>query len=146
MLRLPLTSVVLLLIVLVACANEATDATPSGALRLFIGAMHRGAYDPDGLHDAYDLLDSPAREQLARRAQLAGALAVGREFQPWEMLVRGRFQLRFAPARGAGMHEEVHGDHATVIVRGTNGSENARVPMTREGGHWRVSLVIPSSP
>ncbi|MBK8169832.1 MAG: hypothetical protein IPK60_05765 [Sandaracinaceae bacterium] len=137
-------SLVVVVVVCSSCATKATDKTPSGALRLFIGAMQRGAYDPEGLHDAYDLLDAAARNQLAERAQLAGALAMGREFQPWDMLVRGRFQLRFVPARGVGMTEHINGAHATVTVQAEGSSENAHVPMTLEDGHWRVSLNIPS--
>ena len=131
----------LLLVASGACASTPTDETPKGALTLFLNSMQRGAYDPEGLHAAYDLLESSARDALADRARLSGALSNGREFQPWEMLVRGRFQLRFSPEPG-GISEQINGDTAVVTIRGSRANEVATVPLKRENGRWRVALDL----
>lgn len=138
---LPRACLVLGLMLVAACSSTPTDATPKGALTLFLNSMQRGSYDPDGLRAAYELLDASSRGALADRARLSGALSNGREFQPWEMLVRGRFQLRFSPEPG-GLTETITGENAVVTIRGAHASEVARVPMKREGGRWRVALDL----
>jgi hypothetical protein len=123
------------------CAPEPKDATPEGALRAFLEAMDRSDQDSHAREDAYHLLAAETRERLARRAELATSLA-RRRFEPWEMIAQGRYRLRFEGRAGDGLRSEVHGDRAEVIVRGTDGQE-ARVPMVREDGHWRIDLPIP---
>jgi hypothetical protein len=58
------------------------------------------------------------------------------------MLAQGRFRLRFSPSSRRGMKEAINGDRATVTVTGTRPDERAEVPLVREQGQWRVSLVL----
>ena len=132
----------LLLIVAAACSETPTDRTPSGALRLFLSAMDRSEWDEAALRDAYDLLSPDARAALEERADMASTLS-GRTFEPWQMLVQGRFRLRFAPRRGGGMVERVDGDRAVVVVSGSRDGERAEIPLVEEDGHWRVDLDLP---
>lgn len=131
----------LALVLATACADVPSDETPSGALRLFVDAMERSDAEPEALRDAYALMAAPSRRALQERAHLAASLG-GREFQPWEMLVRGRFRRSFA-FRDRAMREEIHGDRATVTVRGEDGTHSAQVPLLLESGRWRVLLEIP---
>ncbi|MCA9607942.1 MAG: hypothetical protein KC619_20170 [Myxococcales bacterium] len=131
----------LALILLTACADVPSDETPSGALRLFVDAMERSDGDPEALRDAYALMAAPSRRALQERAHLAASLG-GREFQPWEMLVRSRFRRSFA-FRDRAMREVIDGDHATVTVRSEDGQRSAQVPLERENGRWRVLVEIP---
>lgn len=124
------------------CAREPTDATPTGALRLFLDAMDRAEQDARALEEAYALLDAGAREALAHRAHDAAALGGGREFAPWEMLAQGRFRLRFSFPEYGAMRERVDGDRAVVTVTGAGGAR-AEVPLVREDGRWRVALELP---
>jgi len=123
------------------CTEAPSDDPPSGALRMFLDAMERSDRDPAALREAYALLAAPARHALQERAHLAASLG-GREFDPWEMLVRGRFRRRFATRESRGMEERIDGDEATVIVRGDDG-QVSRVPMVREEEGWRVVLAVP---
>ena len=125
----------------VGCTEAPSDDTPSGALRMFLDAMERSERDPEALQEAYALLAAPARHGLQERAHLATSLG-GREFEPWEMLVRGRFRRTFTARESHGMEERVDGDEATVVVRGDDG-QVARVPMALEDEGWRVVLAIP---
>lgn len=131
---------------LAACAPAPSDATPTGALRMFLRAMENATSDATALEQAFELLDAGARSALEQRARDASALANGREFAPWEMLAQGRYRVRFAYAEYGSMREHVVGDNAAVTVVGTDGSSRANVPLVREAGHWRVVLVIPMPP
>lgn len=126
------------------CAEEPSDATPIGALKLFLDAMERSAEDEGALEEAYRLLDAKARANLEARADEARALAAGKELAPWQMLAQGRFRLRFAPARRGGFREVTHGGRSTVTVRGSSPEERAEVPMVKEGEAWRVALELPN--
>lgn len=123
------------------CRAEPDDSTPEGALVLFLEAMDQSDWNQHALEDAYGLLSKDAREALAARARRAESLA-GRSFEPWEMIAQGRFRLRFAPREPDGLVARVHGDRATVVVRGEADGQRAEVPMVREGGRWRVALEI----
>ncbi len=126
-----------------ACADVPSDETPAGALRLFVDAMERSDAEPEALRDAYALMAAPSRRALQERAHLAASLG-GREFQPWEMLVRGRFRRSFPLRdRQGAMRESIQGDRATVTVRSEDGQRSAQVPLVRERGRWRVLLDIP---
>jgi len=134
----------ILLLLSVGCSDAPTDETPSGTMRLFIGAMDRAQQDEIALRDAYVLLAAPTRRALLERAHLAGSLG-GREFQPWEMLVRGRYRQSFTPREGSGgMRESIDGDTAIVVVQDDDGAHTARVPMVREDGRWRIAIEIPA--
>ncbi len=124
-----------------ACGDEPVDATPEGALRAFLEAMDRSDQDSHAREEAYHLLAAESRERLERRAELATSLG-RRRFEPWEMIAQGRYRLRFEGRGADGLESVVDGDRAEVIVRGAAGQE-ARVPMVRENGHWRIELAIP---
>lgn len=134
-----------------ACAREPDDSTPEGALSLFLDAIDRNAHqDPTALEDAYALLDSESQRRLAERARSATALGA-REYEPWEMLVDGRADLRFAPRRGSGLRVRPGAteDTAVVVVSGERPEQRAEIAMRREApsgggrGGWRVVLAIP---
>lgn len=125
-----------------ACSSTPSDETPSGALEMFLDAMLRSDWDQDALKEAYGLLSSDARDALRDRAEMANALS-GRDFEPWQMLVQGRFRLRFAPRQEGGMAERIDGERAVVVVTGERDGERAEVPMVLEDGAWRVDLQVP---
>ncbi len=125
-----------------ACSSAASDRTPSGALALFLEAMGEAQDDPRARERAFELLAPESKRRLSERARLAAALS-GRHFEPWEMLVEGRYRLRFAPRDGRGFEERVDGDRAIVVVHGQRSSARAEVPMVRDSGRWRVYLDVP---
>ena len=131
---------------LAACSPAPSDETPTGALRLFLRAMEESGSDSTALESAYGLLDEHARQALEQRARDAGALANGREFEPWEMLAQGRYRVRFAYAEYGSMRERIDGERAIVTVEGASGTDRAEVPLVREAGRWRVVLAIPPPP
>lgn len=126
-----------------ACAESPVER-PEAVLGQFVELMERGNFDRRALRDAYGLLDQEASKRLAQRAEQARILSGG-EYEPWEMLVPGRFHLNFSPADRGGMRSEIEGDSAVVEVTGAEG-EQARVPMVREQGRWRVALRVPALP
>lgn len=127
----------------VGCTEEASDETPSGAVRMFLDAMERSERDPSALREAYGLLAQPARIGLTERARLAESLG-GRNIQPWDMIAQGRFRQSFTPAPGSrGMRESIEGSRATVTVVDERGRRRAEVPLLREDGHWRIVLELP---
>jgi len=131
------------LLLAAGCSDAPTDETPSGTVRLFLQAMERSERDPAALEDAYRLLARPTRRALMERAHMAGSLG-GREFRPWEMLVRGRYRQTFTPRRGArGMSESIDGDRATVRVTAADGERRAEVPLVREEEGWRIVIEMP---
>lgn len=134
----------MLLLTAAGCDGRPTDGTPTGTVRLFLSAMERANLDPDERAMAYALLTRDTRLALAERAHQAGALG-GRAFEPWEMIVEGRFRLAFPPRPGRAGFREVIDPHvpseAVVLVRGTGG-EQARIPLRREDGRWRIALSI----
>lgn len=132
---------VLLGVGLGGCAENPVER-PEAVLGQFVELMERGNFDRRALRDAYGLLDHEATSRLAERAEQARTLSGG-EYEPWEMLVPGRFHLNFSPADRGGMRSEITGDSAVVQVTGTDG-EQARVPMVRERGRWRVALRVPA--
>jgi hypothetical protein len=131
----------LALVLAAGCDDVPTDETPRGALTMFLAAMDRSERDPDALQEAYALLSSSTRRELAARAR-----AVGNErLEPWDMLVRGRFRMTFTPRAGSrGMRERIRGSRATVIVTDQDERRRAEVPLVKEDGRWRVVLELPS--
>jgi hypothetical protein len=132
----------------VACSAGGSSSPASGAqrspsetLKQFLAAMDQSASDDRALKAAYELLASPAQKALETRAARVKSLA-GQSLEPWQMLAQGRFRLRFSPASRRGMRETIDGDRATVTVTGTGPDERADVPLVRENGQWRLSLVL----
>lgn len=128
-----------LLLGLTGCSRAAGDATPEGAVRLWIERMESAAEDSRAMKEAYALLGPRARANLKERADRASH-GQGRRYEPHEMLAEGRFGLRFRPKV---MTARVDGDDAWVEVKGDGADERAIVSCTREGGAWRIEPELP---
>jgi hypothetical protein len=121
------------------CSHPPADATPEGALRLFLDDMDDGD-DPTAMRRAYDLLGPAARANLAGRAHRTSRLQ-GRQVEPWDMLAAGLFGLAFRPTA---MHGAIVGDRATVEVSGEDPqTEHASVSCVQAGGGWRIEPGFP---
>jgi hypothetical protein len=123
-----------------ACSHPPPDATPEGAVRLFLDDMEAASDDPRVMVRAYDLLGPTARANLEERAHHASQLQ-GRQVAPLEMLAAGRFGLTFRPKLYKPMRV---GDRATVEVLGADAvNEHASVVCVHEAGGWRVEPGLP---
>ena len=127
------------LVLAAACSRAAPDATPEGAVRLFVDMLETGSEDPHAMREAYTLLGAHARANLKERADRASR-GLGRRYEPYEMLAEGRFGLKFRPKS---MTSKIAGDEALVDVRGDGPEEQATVHCTREGAAWRVEPELP---
>lgn len=125
-----------------ACSRSAPDATPEGAVRLWVDKMESSGDDARAMKEAYQVLAPHARANLRERADRASR-GQGRRYEPHEMLAEGRFALTFRPKA---MSARVEGDAAVVDVRGDGPDERASVRCTREGAAWRVELELPDLP
>lgn len=121
------------------CSRAAPDATPEGAVRLFVEKMESSVEDGHAVKEAYALLGPVARANLEERAQRASR-GQGRRHEAWEMLAEGRFGLKFRPSR---MTSRVNGDQATVDVLGESPEDKASVRCARENGAWKVEPELP---
>jgi hypothetical protein len=122
-----------------ACSHPPADATPEGAVRLFIDIMDTGD-DTPAMRQAYDLLGPSARANLAGRARRTSLLQ-GRQVQPWDMLAAGLFGLAFRPKA---MRSTGVGERATVEVFGEDPqTEHASVTCVREAAGWRIEPDLP---
>ena len=136
---------VLLLALVAGCSRSAPDATPEGAVRLFVDKMESASEDPRAMKEAFNLLGPHARANLRDRAERASK-GQGRRYEPWEMLAEGRFGLKFRPKS---MTTKIEGQDAMVEVRGEGAEERASVHCTREpppGTAWRVEPDLPAVP
>jgi len=124
----------------VACSHAPLDATPEGAVKLFLDDMETASDDPRVMRRAYDLLGPAARANLEERAHHTSLLQ-GRQVAPWEMLAAGLFGLTFRPKTFSHM---IVGDRATVEVLGSDAAnEHASVVCVHEAGGWRVEPGLP---
>jgi hypothetical protein len=132
------------LLALSACSHSPPDATPDGALRLFLDDLEAAEDDGRKMKLAYELLGPEARENLTERAHRvteANPGLQGRQVQPWEMLASGRLGLAFRPKV---MRSSIVGDRATVEVLGADPqAERATVVCVREGEVWRIEPGLP---
>src|SRR5579859_7918055 len=116
------------------CTHAPPDATPEGAVHLFLDDMEAASDDPRVMRRAYDLLGPASRANLEARAHHTSLLQ-GRQVAPWDMLAAGRFGLAFRPKS---MRSAVVGDRATVEVLGSEPTERASVVCVKEAGGWRI--------
>lgn len=121
------------------CSRTPADATPEGAVRLFVEKMEGSAEDNHAMREAYGLLGPRARANLKERADRASK-SQGRRYEAHEMLAEGRFGLKFRPKA---MTTQISGDEAAVEVRGEGADERALVKCAREGGTWRIEPELP---
>jgi len=121
------------------CSRSPPDATPEGAVRLFVEKMESSGDDPRATREAYGLLGPHARANLKERADRASR-GQGRRYEPHEMLAEGRFGLKFRPKT---MTARVDGDEAFVEIRGDGAEDLATVRCAREGAAWRVEPELP---
>ena len=122
------------------CSHAPPDATPDGALKVFLDDMEEASDDPRLVRKAFELLGPAARANLQERAKRTSRLA-GRQVNPWDMLAAGRFGLSFRPK---GMRTSIVGDRASVEVFGADPTtEHASVACVHEAGGWRVEPGFP---
>ena len=123
---------------LAGCSHPPPDATPDGAVRLFLDDIDGASSDPRLMRAAYDLLGPAARANLAERARRATFLP-GQTVQPYEMLVG--FGLAF---RAKAMRPAVVGNRATVEVYGADPqNERASIICVKQGAVWRIEPALP---
>ncbi len=129
-----------LVLALAGCSHPPRDATPEGAVRVFIEEMESSADDLSAMRRVYDLLGPVSQANLSGRARRASQLQ-GRQVEPWEMLAPGLFGVAFRPKA---MRSTVVGDRAIVDVFGEDPQdEHASVACAREPGGWRVEAGFP---
>jgi hypothetical protein len=132
--------VVLLLVLASGCSHAPPDATPDGAVKLFLDEMEQASDDPRLMRAAYGLLGPAARANLEERARRTSRLQ-GRQAHAWEMLAAGRFGLAFRPKA---YRPAVVGDRASVEVFGAAPqTEHASVLCVHEAAGWRVEPGLP---
>jgi hypothetical protein len=124
------------------CSHTPADATPEGAIRVWIEKMESASDDPSKMREAYELLGPHARANLKERADRASR-GQGRRFAPYEMLAEGRFGLAFRPKS---MKARIANDEARVEVRGESPDERAEVHCVRESGSWHIEPELPAVP
>lgn len=125
---------------LAACESSRPPGTPAATVAAFAAAVEAAERDGTQRRRVYDLLSQRGRAALDERA--ARALYVsGRALEPAEMIAPGRLRLRMAVSADSLTARE-SGERAIVTVRGRAGGV-ADVPLVREGGRWRVDLVLP---
>lgn len=137
--RLILVLVACILVLLASCSRAPPDATPEGAVHLFLDRMEAAASGAVPMTDVYALLGPATRKNLEDRASRAGKIQ-GRRIEPSDMLAAGRYALKFRPKS---MTSRVAGDTAVVTVVGYEASETAEVTLVRENGAYKVELDLP---
>jgi hypothetical protein len=124
----------------VGCSRPPQDATPDGAVRLFLDAMEAAEDDGREMRRAFDLLGPTARANLEERARRTSRLQ-GRQVQPWDMLAAGRFGVAFRPKT---MRSKVVGDRASVEVMGADlQTQHATIVCVQKGAGWRIEPEFP---
>lgn len=136
-----LTSAMALVALVFACSRSTPDATPEGAVRLWLEKMESAADDGRAMKEAYNLLGPRARANLKERADRASR-GQGRRYEPHEMLAEGRFGLRFRPKT---MTSRIEGDSAWVEIKGDGPDEQATIKCTKENATWRVEPDLPEA-
>ena len=125
----------------IGCARKPADATPEGALELFLQALDDTSHDPSANARAYALLDPASRESLRVRAARATSIT-GKALVADQMLAPVWSSPRFAIER---MHAEIDGTGARAMVDVFGADpvmQHVRVPLVREGEAWRVEMGL----
>ncbi len=146
-----LLALLLGLLALLAC-QEAPPPGPADTVRTFLRLMDESGIrsgpsgevlaDEVALQEAFQLLSNRTQSALRERADLAASLAGG-EYQAHNILIPGRFRLRFEPVTFDEIIQEERPRRATVRVRGRGPGELAEIPLVEEDGRWRIPLDIP---
>lgn len=136
---------------LVACRAPPPPG-PTETLQRFLQLMDDSAIrsgpsgevltDEEALVAAYGLLSASTQGALRERAELAASLAGG-DYQPWDVLIPGRFRLRFEPVAFDESILPGVPRRALVRVRGSGAGEHAEIELVEEDGGWRVPIDIP---
>jgi hypothetical protein len=135
-----LAAVIAALAMTLSCSHPAPDATPEGAVTLWLERMEESRDDPMASREAFLLLGPATRANLEERA-LRASQAQGRRAEAYEMLAPGMFGLKFRPKT---KRASIVGDQATVEVVGADPStEHASVRCVRESAGWRVEPELP---
>jgi hypothetical protein len=134
-----LVLVLVLSVSALGCSRAPPDATPEGAVHVFLDRMEAASTGAVPMSDVYALLGPATRKNLADRASRAGKIQ-GRRIDPSDMLAPGRYALKFRPKS---MTSQVSGEGATVTVTGYEASETAEVALVRESGAYKVELDLP---
>ena len=150
--RLALRVALLLAVLLFGACGEDPPPGPAATVQTFLRLMDESSIrsgpsgevlaDEAALQEAFALLSHNTQTQLRERADLAASLAGG-EYDAWNILIPGRFRLRFEPVTFDEVIQEERPRRATVSVRGRAPGEQADIPLVQEDGQWRIPLEIP---
>ena len=124
----------------VSCSRPPPDATPEGAVRLFLDEMEAAGLDSSAAQRVYDLLGPAARANLGERARRTSQLQ-GHHVEARDMLAAGLFGVAFRPKA---MRSTIVGDRATVDVFGEDPQrEHASVLCAHQAAGWRIEPGLP---
>lgn len=116
---------------LAACGTPGPGDSPESAVRGFLEAMDRSAWDSQARRDAFELIDLASQAELRARAGRVESLGRG-GIEPWEMFAQGTFRVRWTIR-----DIQVDGDEVTVVD--PDGAETT-IPVLFEEDRWRVVL------
>ena len=98
--------------------------------------------DETAARRAFALLSAGTQASLRERAELTASLGGG-TFEPHQMLVAGRFRLRFEPRAYHVLERDDAVGRAKVRVQGATPEQRAEFDLVLEDGGWRIPLELP---
>ena len=119
-----------------SCGSQTPGDSPESAVRGFLEAMERSAWDAQAREEAFELIDLASQRELRARARRVESLGRG-GIEPWEMFAQGTFRVR-------GTIRALHLDGDVVTVVGADGAETT-IPVLFEEERWRVVLFEPEA-